>query len=233
MEDIEDSAEDVPAYRPPGRPGIAPSRVYAAADALFREGVRPTIEKVRERVGGSPNRITKYLEDWWATLAKRVEIGNAVFDRLPTSYAHLAESFFHQSMDEFRRIAKAETTKQHDEIDAKAEMTHQRSLMLDEREKEISAVIAERDARVSALETALRERTAQLGNLTADHQILLRQVNRLNAELRRRQASILVGKLGNAATRKSLKGAKLRVKRSDSSPKLRRRAATKRRSNRA
>src|SRR5262245_13090701 len=90
----EEPDRESPAYRPPGRPGVAPGRVFAAADALFREGIRPTIEKVRERVGGSPNRITKYLEDWWALLAKKIEVSNRVFDRLPTSYAHLAESFF-------------------------------------------------------------------------------------------------------------------------------------------
>ena len=41
-------------------------------------GERPTIEKVRARLGsGSPNTITPLLEAWWKRLAGRLDAGPA------------------------------------------------------------------------------------------------------------------------------------------------------------
>jgi len=41
--------------------------VDRAADALLREGERPTIERIRARLGrGSPNTINPLLDAWWS-----------------------------------------------------------------------------------------------------------------------------------------------------------------------
>ena len=48
------------------RRGVRPIDVEQAADALLRAGERPTIEKVRARLGtGSPNTINPLLDLWW------------------------------------------------------------------------------------------------------------------------------------------------------------------------
>ena len=48
--------------------------VNAAADAILKERTRPTVEKVRARLGrGSPNTIGPLLEKWFAQLADRLE----------------------------------------------------------------------------------------------------------------------------------------------------------------
>jgi hypothetical protein len=47
--------------------------VAQAADALLREGLKPTIERVRQRLcGGSPNTINPLLDAWYVTLSARV-----------------------------------------------------------------------------------------------------------------------------------------------------------------
>lgn len=47
--------------------------VWQAADALLLEGKRPTIERVRQKVGrGSPNTVSPMLEEWFATLGPRL-----------------------------------------------------------------------------------------------------------------------------------------------------------------
>ncbi len=47
--------------------------VWAAADALLLEGKRPTIERVRQKIGrGSPNTVSPMLEEWFATLGPRM-----------------------------------------------------------------------------------------------------------------------------------------------------------------
>jgi hypothetical protein len=53
--------------------GIQETDVFEAADALLAEGKRPTIERVRLKIGrGSPNTVSPMLERWFATLGERL-----------------------------------------------------------------------------------------------------------------------------------------------------------------
>ncbi len=48
-------------------------KVFAAADQLLEQGVRPTQQNVREVIGsGSLTTINKALGDWWQTLGERI-----------------------------------------------------------------------------------------------------------------------------------------------------------------
>ena len=54
-------------------PRIAQTDVFRAADELLLEGHRPTIDRVRMRLGrGSPNTINDHLDAWWAKLGSRL-----------------------------------------------------------------------------------------------------------------------------------------------------------------
>ena len=56
--------------------GIQETDVWAAADQLLAEGLRPTIERVRQKIGrGSPNTVSPMLEHWFSTLGKRLDMG--------------------------------------------------------------------------------------------------------------------------------------------------------------
>lgn len=58
--------------------GIQEPQVWAAADQLLAEGLRPTIERVRQKIGsGSPNTVSPMLERWFATLGKRLGGGGS------------------------------------------------------------------------------------------------------------------------------------------------------------
>lgn len=53
--------------------GVQRDEVWQAADALLQEGKRPTIERVRLKIGrGSPNTVSPMLEEWFATLGPRL-----------------------------------------------------------------------------------------------------------------------------------------------------------------
>jgi DNA repair exonuclease SbcCD ATPase subunit len=53
--------------------GIQYEDVSQAADALLQEGTRPTIERIRLRLGrGSPNTVSPMLEQWFAGLGQRL-----------------------------------------------------------------------------------------------------------------------------------------------------------------
>ena len=61
-------------FPPRGGRGIQEAQVWEAADALVHEGLRPTIERVRQKIGsGSPNTVSPMLERWFATLGKRLD----------------------------------------------------------------------------------------------------------------------------------------------------------------
>lgn len=58
--------------------GVQQDDVWRAADALIAEGLRPTIERVRLKIGrGSPNTVSPLLETWFATLAGRLGVGRS------------------------------------------------------------------------------------------------------------------------------------------------------------
>ncbi|MFZ2295429.1 MAG: DNA-binding protein [Polaromonas sp.] len=61
--------------------GVQREDVWRAADALIAEGLRPTIERVRQKIGrGSPNTVSPLLETWFATLAGRLGVGSGSKD---------------------------------------------------------------------------------------------------------------------------------------------------------
>jgi hypothetical protein len=91
------------------RRGVTAADVELAADALFRAGEKPTIEKVRAKIGtGSPNTINPLLDAWWKTVSARLDAGPAALHRLPESVAHVAEALWMQALDEGRRRAHVE-----------------------------------------------------------------------------------------------------------------------------
>lgn len=55
------------------QPGGTREKVFAAADVLLEQGIRPTQQAVREQIGsGSLTTINKALNDWWKTLGERI-----------------------------------------------------------------------------------------------------------------------------------------------------------------
>lgn len=61
--------------QPKSTRGVQQEEVWAAADALIAAGERPTIERVRLKIGrGSPNTVSPMLESWFATLAPRLGV---------------------------------------------------------------------------------------------------------------------------------------------------------------
>ena len=58
--------------------GVQQDEIWAAADALLKDGLRPTIERVRQKMGrGSPNTVSPMLEAWFASLGPRLGVMSA------------------------------------------------------------------------------------------------------------------------------------------------------------
>jgi hypothetical protein len=172
-----------PRYGPPSR-GITSRDVELAADALLRAGERPTIEKIREKIGrGSPNTINPILDAWWKRLAARLDAGPAALHRLPESVAHVAEALWMQALDEGRRRAQQETAR---DARTAAEITSDlavRSHVLTLREGELDSRLRDRERIQATLEAQLESLTLLLRKELAARDAQARRVSALEEQL--------------------------------------------------
>jgi hypothetical protein len=137
--------------------GITARDVELAADALLRSGERPTIERVREKIGrGSPNTINPLLDSWWKRLAARLDAGPAALHRLPETVAHVAEALWMQALDEARRRAEQELKGQAHSAAKLEEDLEVRSHVLTLREGELQARLEGRERDLDELRLQLR-----------------------------------------------------------------------------
>jgi hypothetical protein len=75
---------------PAREPKASRARVWQAADRILRSGRRPTVEGVRELLGGgSPNSVTSYINDWYQELGTRLESAETPLAGLPADAVSL------------------------------------------------------------------------------------------------------------------------------------------------
>jgi hypothetical protein len=161
----------------PGRPGISQSDVSHAADSLLRAGKRPTIDKVRGKIGrGSPNTINPMLDAWWKTLGARLDSGPAAFHRLPEVVAHVAESLWMHAQEEARRRIRSEHKGAESQNTAKEHALEVRSHVLTLREGEFDSRLRDRDRTIEELNQRLRELTGLLRKEQATSESLGKQL---------------------------------------------------------
>jgi Plasmid replication region DNA-binding N-term len=81
--------------------------VQRAADALLRQGTKPSVAALREQLGGgSPNTITPLLAKYWETLGARLGAGPESLERVPESLARVTELMWRRALDEARERVK-------------------------------------------------------------------------------------------------------------------------------
>ena len=86
-------------------PGITENDVWTASDALLLEGARPTIERVRQKIGrGSPNTVSPYLDTWFRSLGGRIgnATGLAAATSLPDPVRQAAEQLWEAALGQTR-----------------------------------------------------------------------------------------------------------------------------------
>ena len=164
--------------------GIRQSDVSHAADTLLRAGNRPTVEKVRAKIGrGSPNTINPMLDTWWKTLSARLDSGPAALHRLPESIAHIAEAMWMQALEEGKRRALLEQRDTARVAELDKQRLELRSHVLTLREGELDSRLRDRDRTIEDLNLRLRELTGLLRKEQATRESLTRQLATLAPQL--------------------------------------------------
>lgn len=149
--------EHPPAPARPSR-GVSQAEVTQAADLLLFEGVRPTIEKIRARLGrGSPNTVSPMLDHWFATIGKRMEghgfAAQSASAGLPPPVAQLARELWEAALAQAHGAQRQTFESQHHELELTTRALQARETELAANERQFEATRAQLDA---ALQNALR-----------------------------------------------------------------------------
>ncbi|SIT31018.1 DNA-binding protein [Achromobacter sp. MFA1 R4] len=152
--------------------GITESDVWTAADALLLEGARPTIERVRQKIGrGSPNTVSPHLETWFRALGARIKDPRAFAapPEVPDPIAQAAAHFWDAALAaaraeqaqayQERRDALEREAERHQALD---EQLQQREAQLINRERDLQEGLKVATAQLAATEERLQAAEAQL-----------------------------------------------------------------------
>lgn len=150
------------------RRGVTAADVERTADALVRAGERPTVERIRAKLGGgSPNTIVPLLDAWWKRIGARLDAGPAALHRLPEVVAHVAEALWMHALHAARERVAQERGTETARLERAQRDVEVRSYVLTLREGELEARIRERDHTITRLERQVRELTTRLESLDA------------------------------------------------------------------
>ncbi|MDB6008455.1 MAG: hypothetical protein JWL65_705 [Gammaproteobacteria bacterium] len=157
-------------------PRISQADVFRAADELLVQGDRPTIDRVRMRLGrGSPNTINDHLDAWWAKLGARLrDVPGQEFPQLPERVAQSLQHLWNEALEGAHNALQETLAGREHSVRQRDEALIARARQLDEREQTMAA-------RALALEEGLALARDQLvaGN---------RRAERLEATLQEREA---------------------------------------------
>lgn len=165
--------------------GVQESDVWAAADALIAQGLRPTIERVRQQIGrGSPNTVSPMLESWFATLGKRLGVAQADTPQstVPENVLRLAQELWSSATEQAVQAAQQalqerESALQASRMSHEADLGHlaqreqalqQQKQAMDEAMKLAHAQAQELSRRLDAMQQLAQDREAQLSSLRAE-----------------------------------------------------------------
>ena len=166
--------------------GVQQDEVWTAADALIAEGLRPTIERVRQRLGrGSPNTVSPMLEAWFGTLGKRLGVSEPQSDLkgippvVMQGISKLWEVALHEAHEEAdQKVAMVNEALalERTELDERDVKLAQRDLVLNEREQASNEALelanrqfSELSTRFTELQNQLQQRESELLELRTEH----------------------------------------------------------------
>jgi hypothetical protein len=173
----DDESLGAPATAVRRSPRIGQADVFGAADELLLEGNRPTIDRVRMRLGrGSPNTINEHLDAWWLKLGARLrDIPGREFPQLPERTAQALLTLWNEALEGAQDTLRGSIGARESEVAAREEALSAAAAELSERETALAARAAgleesmalakdqllAANQRAERLEAALAEREAE------------------------------------------------------------------------
>jgi hypothetical protein len=178
-------------FPPRGGRGIQETQVWEAADALVHEGLRPTIERVRQKIGsGSPNTVSPMLERWFATLGKRLDghgadLADGEAHQIPLAIVQAAKGFWDAARREADQVQVQKTEAARRELGLQREALAQKDADLTQRESSFEqarvaleeALASSRQA-VTVIEAQMHTQRQESARLLSDSEAEVRRLRK-------------------------------------------------------
>lgn len=162
-------------------PRISQADVFRAADELLIEGHRPTIDRVRMRLGrGSPNTINDHMDTWWTKLGSRLrDLPGGTFPQVPERVGQALQLLWNEALEGAHETLQSALLEREQAIAQQEQALETRTRQLSDREQvtatraaaieESLGLVREQlsatNQRAETLETALRARDAECVHL--------------------------------------------------------------------
>jgi chromosome segregation ATPase len=186
--------------------GITQDQVSAAADALVTAGERPTVEKIRARLGtGSPNTVTRMLDTWRGALATRLSDVLAL-PELPGDVGQAFTEVWRLAMAQAGSLAQAALAQEQNALLAtQSSLTQERKLWeiaLAEAQTQAQSAGQAREVaetRLADLQRLAEQQAGQLAELTQQRDASQRRAEQLNEAFEAHKSSVAAEREAQAA----------------------------------
>lgn len=139
-------------------------KVYEIADDLLRQGIKPTQQNIRDRLGsGSLTTINKALNEWWSNLGQRLDAQANGYD-LPEPVIKLAGKIW---SDAVAYANRASESRQKQAIEAQKKLSEELSTIDTKYNSQIidlNRIISERNSEISALKSEINQAIGELNS---------------------------------------------------------------------
>ena len=168
---------------------IGEDDVRKAADALLVDGDRPTVERVRARLGrGSPNTIALFLDRWWGQLGARLrDLPGQELPSVPEPVANSLLSLWNEAIEQARTLLRESLAGQQADVEAQRAALDAQRADLERAQREFAR---ER----SALEQTVTIAQQQLAEANARHRADVAQLEELHREGARRAEQLQIAR---------------------------------------
>lgn len=173
--------------------GVQQADVWTAADGLIAEGLRPTIERVRQKLGrGSPNTVSPMLEAWFATLGPRLALNQVGPEKggMPESVQQAMAKLWDAALAtaqeqaaQFLDLAHQALGKERSALAIRESELELQAKLQDERRTALEAATAEAQSQVAKLNSRLQEAHAQLARRAIEIEQAQSNLNALGSQL--------------------------------------------------
>jgi len=164
---------ETPETRP--EPKASRPRVWQACDRVLRSGRRPTVEGVREILGGgSPNSVTAYINDWYRDLGGRLAASETPLAGFPPEAVSLMTELWRlaaadqggiRHKDAAEDTARRMLTAERDALEAEAKALQTLNQEVQRHRSTAEKSLAEARALLSRCEAALDEERSRAASL--------------------------------------------------------------------
>ncbi|MEB0114250.1 DNA-binding protein [Variovorax sp. RTB1] len=179
------------------RRGTQEHEVWAAADALMQEGLRPTIDRIRQKLGkGSPNTVSPMMESWFRSLGSRLAggvsgtanlaAGNEA-DGVPVSVRNATRLLWETARKEAEQVQEVALEKARNELKAREDELEGKRLELTQREDAFAQTRASLDHALASSQQAREALEHQVTALASEglrqREAAAKEMARLNSLL--------------------------------------------------